>query len=59
MIDAHGLGAVLEALGTICAEKSEHVRASYGDTTLARMWANAGKVVDATAERRAVRLVTP
>ena len=42
MIDSERLHYVLEVLGRICSEKSDHIMASYGDKPLADKWAEAG-----------------
>lgn len=42
LIDAHGLQRVLESIAGTCAEKADHVRASYRDEYTARDWNAAG-----------------
>jgi hypothetical protein len=58
LLDASGLGAVLEALSTICGEKSDHIRASYADEHLARAWAQAASSVAVCANWRSVQTVS-
>lgn len=38
MIDLHTPSTVLETFANICAEKAEHIRASYNDENLALAW---------------------
>ena len=49
MIDVAGLPAVLDALGTICREKAEHVQSNWQDTALARQWTRAAKIIERAA----------
>lgn len=53
LIDTNSLSMVLAAIVTICAEKSEHVMASYSDKILASAWDLAAmKVADCEKEVR-------
>lgn len=45
MIDAAGLGSVLEALSEVCDEKAEHIRVNWQDSSTARAWAEACGVI--------------
>jgi len=59
LIDAYGLGNVLSSIAGTCAEKADHIRASYGDDTLARNWNAAGvRIAEVSASPRIVK-VTP
>lgn len=55
VVDKFGLPAVLDALGAICREKSEHLRASWQDTLAARVWDNAARVCETASTRDSVR----
>lgn len=46
IVDAHGVQQVLEAVAEMCIEKGEHVRVSYGDALLARLWERAGEAIE-------------
>lgn len=54
IIDGTSLKAVLEVISAICAEKSDHIQASYNDPATARVWAGSGASVSGTA--RSVRV---
>lgn len=38
LIDAYGLNDLLSDIGSICAEKAEHIQASYSDHVSADTW---------------------
>lgn len=59
LIDKHGLSAVLKTLAEICYEKSEHIRANWSDSGLARDWERAGNAVLVTTTKSAVGNVSP
>jgi hypothetical protein len=44
-IDRHGLANVLDAISEICAEKADHIRASYDDKVTARTWSSMADVI--------------
>lgn len=45
IIDKESLVTVLVAISEICAEKSVHVKESYNDATLSKLWENAGNEI--------------
>jgi hypothetical protein len=54
LVDTYSVSILLEALSTICWEKSSHVLESYNDGDLSKMWERVGKVclnASAKAER--------
>ena len=51
MVDASSLAQVIEALGEICAEKADHIRASYDDRATAKIWDDAARKVMALASK--------
>lgn len=59
LVDRIGLSAVLEALGTICDEKADHIRSSYDDNRTARIWKRAGWRLRDTATTGSVKSVSP
>lgn len=57
LIDAHGLQRVLESIAGTCAEKADHIRASYGDDVLARDWNAAGvRIAECAAGPRVAKV---
>ena len=57
MVDTVGLSAVLDALASICSEKADHVRTTWQDEGLARLWDKSAKVVlDSATRVHAVKL---
>jgi ElaB/YqjD/DUF883 family membrane-anchored ribosome-binding protein len=42
ILDSSKLERVMEALGEICCEKAEHIRANWQDEALAQKWERAG-----------------
>lgn len=46
MVDRDGLKGIMDMLGTVCSEKADHIRASYGDESLAKKWERDGKTLD-------------
>lgn len=54
LIDLRGLEHVLDCIGLICHEKSEHIEASYGDKMLAREWRDSGNQISSLGARVAV-----
>lgn len=40
-IDEFGLSNVLDVIASVCMEKAHHIRQSYDDIPLARVWAAA------------------
>ncbi len=59
LIDAYGLGNVLSSIAGTCAEKADHIRASYGDDPLARSWNAAGVRIAEVAVGPRIKAVTP
>lgn len=49
IVDALGLSVVLATMGTVCAEKAEHLRANWQDNRTANVWARAGRSIDKLA----------
>lgn len=46
LVDSACLSAVARALSTICGEKADHIRASYGEKdATARLWDTAAGVI--------------
>ncbi len=58
MIDKFGLSDVLDAIASICIEKSEHVLCSYNDKTTAKAWDRAHKPVVSAAHHASVARVS-
>ena len=50
LIDAYGLPAVLDALGTVCAAKAEHIAVNWQDATLAKTWERDATLLHKLAE---------
>lgn len=44
LVDATGLQSIVEGLSRICHEKAEHIRSSYNDKPLARLWEKNGNL---------------
>lgn len=42
MIDGSSVSEVLDLLGTICAEKAQHIRENWQDEPMAQRWERAG-----------------
>lgn len=51
ILDSTTLADMLLALGRVCNEKAEHIRESYQDAGLARMWDNRAKQLDALSAK--------
>jgi hypothetical protein len=51
LIDNQGLDAVLELIGNICFEKSEHLAMNWQDEKSAKQWDRIAYVVHATARK--------
>lgn len=49
MVDSEGLSGILFALAEITREKAQHIRESYSDYSLARMWEKDGNKIDKLA----------
>jgi hypothetical protein len=49
LVDQASLHDVLDALSTICYEKADHVRTTWQDIALARLWITNGTRLDALA----------
>lgn len=49
LIDSCGLASVVDALATICFEKSEHLQANWQDKSSAKVWERAGKRLQSAA----------
>ena len=51
IVDAEGMGTILETLAQICFEKSEHIATNYDDKTLAAQWKkDGGKLMKLSGE---------
>ena len=50
LIDATSLVNVLQSIADTCSQKAEHIRSSYDDEPLARMWDERAKQVGLTAD---------
>lgn len=59
LIDRFGLASVLMQIASVCADKADHIGASYADDVLVRAWARASAAIRRTAETSAVTSVTP
>lgn len=57
MIDRHGLKAVLNALGSVCHDKADHVQSNWQDRGLASAWQRAGKACDKLAASKTVKAI--
>ena len=51
LIDQTSLHAVLDALSTICYEKADHVRTTWQDIPLARLWIHTGRLLDTLIQK--------
>jgi len=51
LVDHTSLHDVLDSLSTICYEKADHVRTTWQDIPLARLWIHAAKLLDALAQK--------
>jgi hypothetical protein len=49
LIDQYTLTDVLNALVSICGEKADHIRSSYQDKGLAKIWENMGRLIGLSA----------
>lgn len=50
LVDREGLDEVLRSLGIVCADKADHIRASYSDASLAGRWDAAAKAIFKVSE---------
>ena len=46
MIDAHGIGSLIDWLADVCGEKAEHVRSNWQDAALADAWERVARKLD-------------
>ena len=54
LIDTYNVETVLDAIAGICGEKADHIRASYDDRALARVWSDAGTRISRLASKLTV-----
>jgi hypothetical protein len=58
LIDASSLADVLETVGDICGEKSQHIAENWQDTPLAALWNRAASRVGTCASSVPVQTVS-
>jgi hypothetical protein len=58
LIDHHGVQQVLSVMSIICAEKAEHIVASYDDRPLARKWVRAANQLGRCSMSQAVNAIS-
>lgn len=58
LIDAEGLAQVLEHIADICGEKADHIRSSYADEPLAKLWQSAGRYVASASGKDPIRAIS-
>jgi len=46
LVDSYGLGAVLQALVSMCHGKADHLRSNWQDEHGARVWEKAARAID-------------
>ena len=49
LVDKYSLGVILDTLGSVCYEKSDHIRSDWKDDHLARLWETKGRVMQSMA----------
>ncbi len=42
IVDKHGIGVVLRELGTVAADRAEHITTNWQDDALAKVWLDTG-----------------
>jgi hypothetical protein len=52
LVDRIGMAGVLRMLADVCADKAEHVRSTWDDPAMARMWDRVFRVLDRTAAHK-------
>lgn len=58
MVDAMGLGKVLDLLADICVDKANHVQTNWQDKITAATWTQAGRQARYASLARSVMLVS-
>lgn len=46
IVDKSNLSTVLNVLSEICYEKEDHLQSNWNDANTAKLWHNAGKIID-------------